>query len=105
TVPTATPAPTSNPTRIKIARARRCFAGAITAPAGLEAVTPAAPSGGAAAVPTGFWEVCGCSGLTAGGAADGFDCCPPNASASSGEPLTVPSLIGFGASGRETFEA
>jgi hypothetical protein len=34
-------------------RARRCFAGAITAPAGLEAVAPEVFSAGAAAVPTG----------------------------------------------------
>jgi hypothetical protein len=40
TVPIATPAATINPTLIRIERVRRCFAGAITAPAGLEAATP-----------------------------------------------------------------
>jgi len=43
-------------------RARRCFAGAITAPAGLEAATPVVFSNGAAAEPTGFGAVlCCCS--------------------------------------------
>jgi hypothetical protein len=54
TVPTATAVPTTILTRIRIARARRCFAGAIAAPTGLEAVTPVTVATGAAAVPTGF---------------------------------------------------
>jgi hypothetical protein len=53
TVPMATAAPTSNPTRIASVRERFCFAGAIAAPAGLEAATPLAGSAGAAAVPSG----------------------------------------------------
>src|SRR5580658_8420580 len=40
TVPTATPAPTTKLSLMRIERTRRCFAGAITAPAGLEAATP-----------------------------------------------------------------
>ena len=45
----------------KMERARRCFAGAITAPAGLEAATPVVLSIGAAAEPTGFGVAsCGC---------------------------------------------
>jgi hypothetical protein len=54
TVPMATAAPTTTPTLIRMERARRCFAGAITAPAGLEAATPVVFSYGAAAEPTGF---------------------------------------------------
>ena len=54
TVPTATAAPTITPTLIRIERARRCFAGAITAPAGLDPATPEVFSYGAAAVPTGL---------------------------------------------------
>jgi len=41
-------------------RARLCFAGAITAPAGLDAATPLVFISGAAAVPTDFGELfCG----------------------------------------------
>jgi len=40
TVPMATAAPTTTATRIAKERARRCFAGAITAPAGLDAAMP-----------------------------------------------------------------
>ena len=42
TIPSATPAPRITPTPIRIARTRRCFAGAIAAPAGRDAVTPMA---------------------------------------------------------------
>ena len=68
TVPTATHAPTTIPILMTKERARRCFGGAITAPEGLDAVTPRAFSSGAAAVPTGCagsftcWFVAGCSG-------------------------------------------
>jgi hypothetical protein len=45
-------------------RARRCFPGAITAPAGLDAATPPVFKTGAAAVPTGFGVLfCGGSEL------------------------------------------
>jgi hypothetical protein len=40
TVPTATAAPISTPTLIIRERVRRCFAGAMTAPAGRDAATP-----------------------------------------------------------------
>jgi hypothetical protein len=40
TVPMATAAPAIMPTLITMERARRCFAGAITAPDGREAATP-----------------------------------------------------------------
>jgi hypothetical protein len=53
TVPTATAAPTIRLTLITNERVRRCFAGAITAPAGREAAMPMPFSYGAAAVPTG----------------------------------------------------
>lgn len=45
---------------MKMDRARRCFAGAITAPAGREAATPRGFSAGAAAVPTGCGFCFGC---------------------------------------------
>jgi hypothetical protein len=57
TVPMATAPPTITPTLIRMERARRCFAGAITAPAGLEAATPVVFSYGAAAEPTGLWAL------------------------------------------------
>jgi hypothetical protein len=53
TVPTATAAPTSRPTLITNDRERFCLAGAMAAPAGLEAAIPLAGSDGAAAVPMG----------------------------------------------------
>ncbi len=53
TVPTATPAPAMAPTLIRMERARLCFAGAIAAPAGLEAATPVVFTDSAAAVPRG----------------------------------------------------
>ena len=66
TAPTATQAPTINPTRMRNDLDRFCFAGATTAPAGLEAATPVGFSYGAAAVPTGF-EVPFCCCCGAGG--------------------------------------
>src|ERR1035441_1207991 len=60
TVPTATPAPAMMPTLIRMERARLCFAGAIAAPAGLEAATPVVFTNVAAAVPRGAWpSLCG----------------------------------------------
>lgn len=55
------------PTLIRMERARRCFAGAMADPAGLEAATPVVFMNSAAAVPTGccvplccwFGEGCG----------------------------------------------
>ncbi len=60
TVPMATPAAAMSPTLIRIERDRFCFAGAIAAPAGLDAGTPVTFSYGAAAVPTGSWGAVGC---------------------------------------------
>ena len=53
TTPIAMPAPTRRPTLIANERVRLCFAGAIAAPAGLDAATPPGFTYGAAAVPTG----------------------------------------------------
>jgi hypothetical protein len=53
TVPMATAAPTINAILIAKVRERFCLAGAIAAPAGLDAATPFAGSDGAAAVPRG----------------------------------------------------
>jgi len=50
----ATAAPRTILTLIKNERARRCFPGAMAAPAGLDAATPLVFISGAAAVPTGF---------------------------------------------------
>ena len=76
TVPMATPAATISPTLIRIERAPFCFAGAMAAPAGLDAGTPVTFSYGAAAVPTGSWGTAGCwgeaaCGLAACGLSDG----------------------------------
>src|ERR1700728_3324861 len=83
TVPIAMPAPTSNATLISKERVRFCLAGAIAAPAGLDAGTPSGLKYGAAAVPTGAgvlfcWSVgavCGvrdCPLCEVPGAAVGF---------------------------------
>jgi hypothetical protein len=71
TVPMATPAATMRPTLIRIERAPFCFAGAMAAPAGLDAGTPVTFSYGAAAVPTGSWATAGCCGGAACGLSDG----------------------------------
>jgi len=54
TVPTATAAPTTAATLIKIVLVRFCFAGAKAAPAGLDTANPVVAVVSAAAVPTGF---------------------------------------------------
>src|SRR6185437_8716759 len=52
TVPRAAPASATTTRLIRKMRTRRCFAGAMAAPAGLEAATPVVLTVGAAAVPT-----------------------------------------------------
>jgi hypothetical protein len=63
TVPTATAAPTINAILIANVRDRFCLAGAIAAPAGLDAATPLAGSDGAAAVPSGCAGAFCCCGV------------------------------------------
>ncbi len=70
TVPTATAAPMIRPTLITNDRVRRCFAGAITAPAGREAAMPMPFSYGATAVPTGAGVPPFCCSCVAFGAFD-----------------------------------
>ena len=70
TVPMATPPATISPMRMASLRTRRCFAGAIAAPAGREAITPAPSSLGAAAVPTGLDAPLCFSARTGSGAGD-----------------------------------
>src|SRR5437660_8158263 len=58
TLPTATPAPAISPSLINRERVRFCLAGAIAAPAGLDAIPPRVLPACAAAVPAGSLPCC-----------------------------------------------